>query len=192
MTRRRALASLAAVAGGSTLLFESTAYSSVEADRSIQVDTVHTVVDGGVSVEEAFLGLRYQTDQTLHCDESLSLVEVRNQTPSTLRRVVVTLVRIPAGVTLMRDGQQLAAGDTVVAVDADAGDSPLSSGGAVEVDLTAACETPDAAGGSLLFDVRASGPAVAVTTTEARRVDFDCKCRPEEERGEGLAGERGH
>lgn len=179
MTRRRVLASVAAVAGGSTLLFESGAYSQVEASRGLQVATVPAEVDDGLATEEAFLGLRYRTDRALDCDGSLSLVEVGNQTPSALRRVTVTLVRVPARVTLMRDGTELIAGDTLVAVDADTDGAPLLPGEAVAVDLAAACETPGAAGGPLLFDVRASGPAVSVETTRPRRVAFDCDCASE-------------
>jgi hypothetical protein len=191
VTRRRVLASVAAVGGGSTLLFESGAYSQVEVDRGLQVATVPAEVDDGLATEDAVLGLRYRTDRTLDCDESLSLVEVGNQTPSALRWVTVTLARVPARVTLTRDGERLTDGDTLVAVDADAGDTPLSPGEAVAVALTATCETPGAAGGPLLFDVRASGPAVSVETTRPRRVAFDCDCRPDSA-GEGNRGrERG-
>lgn len=195
MTRRRLLASVAAVAGGSTLLFESGAYSRVGADRGLQVATVPAEVDDGLAREAAFLGLGYRTEWTLDCRERTTLVEVRNRTPSPLRRVAVGLVRVPAHVTLTRDGRELVAGDTLVAVDTDAGDPPLAPGAAVEADVTATCETPGATGGPLLFDVRADGPAVTVTTTGPRRVDFDCQCRSdasgEESSGEGSGGGNG-
>ena len=179
VTRRRILASVAAVAGGSTLLFESGAYSRVEADRSLQVVTVPAEVDDGLAREAAFLGLRYRTDRTLGCHETMSLVEVRNRTPTTLRRVAVTLVRVPPRVTLTRGGRQLTAGDTVVAAD-----TPLSPGEAVSLDVTAACESPGAAEGPLLFQVSASGPAVSVTTTRPRRVVLDCDCVGDDEKAE--------
>lgn len=172
MRRRTVLAGLATTLSGAGFLVGTQGFSTMEAEREINVDVVGD--------EDAVLRLRYPT-QSIGCgQDEIQLVEIGNHTATDITSLVVTVESVPSGIELLEAGTPIATGHEIVVTDEDT-DTPFSPGTEQHVHVTTS--TGEACNGiyGVEFNVSASGPGIEINTTESRTVTVACDCSGEGE-----------
>lgn len=159
MKRRRVVLSFAAALAGAGFLVDTRGFSSIEAERTVTVDVVGD--------ENAFLQLEYPSEP-VDCEDEFQLVEIGNRTTTDLTSVVVSIERVP-------DGLSLDPTDDIVVVDGAVDGETLGPGESESVMIEV---TDDGDGGTdeprIAFGVSVHGADISVDTTEPRTVEVDC------------------
>lgn len=172
MRRRTLLAAAAAALGGTGVMAGTGSFSSVETERDINVDTVDD--------EDAFLRLVYPM-QSFECDGDIQLVEIGNHTATELTSLIVTVEHIPDAINLYRSDNAIEAGDDIVVVDEDAGESFGPGDEPTSVEAFATAEDGFTGTGDVEFQVSASGPGVSIDTDASRAVTINADCSDDDD-----------
>lgn len=163
MKRRTYLLGLGTLSGAAGLISNTSAFSSVSAEREVRVEVVGD--------EEAFLRLEYP-DQEITCngdDQSVQLVEIGNKTGVKLEPVTVTIDSVPEGVTIEEDENITTNSEDQVELD------DLGPGDSVAICVTvdSTDNLPDE--NEISFNVSAEGGGVSIETTKSRTVKITCE-----------------
>ena len=162
MKRRTYLLGLGTLSGAAGLISNTSAFSSVSAEREVRVEVVGD--------EEAFLRLEYP-DQEITCnrdDQSVQLVEIGNKTGVKLEPVTVTIDSVPEGVTIEEDENITTNSEDQVELD-----DPLGPGDSVAICVTV--DSTDNLPDEISFNVSAEGGGVSIETTKSRTVKITCE-----------------
>jgi hypothetical protein len=146
----------------------SGAFSSVEAERNVNIDVVGD--------EEAFLRLLYPSErQSVPCMGEIDLVDVQNWTGSELTSVTVSIVSSPDNLTVEFDADTFRLGDTEIH----------------SISVTPQATDGSSGTGEIEFHVTAAGDGIFIQTTEPRSIDVQWDC-PKKEASNSDAGNNGN
>ena len=161
MKRRTYLLGLGTLSGAAGLISNTSAFSSVSAEREVRVEVVGD--------EEAFLRLEYP-DQEITCngdEQSVQLAEIGNKTGVKLEPVTVTIDSVPEGVTIEEDENITTNSEDQVELD------DLGPGDSVAICVTV--DPTDDLPDEISFNVSAEGGGVSIETTKRRTVKITCE-----------------